>query len=796
MNSTIKLLASCFLLLVFGNINAQPQNFNLTQISNLTYTQNLNDIWGYVDTTGTEYALVGTQTGTSIVSLANPAAPVEVLFIPGASSVWRDLKTWNHHAYVTTDQGQDGLLIIDLMPLSTGGTPTYQFWRPELTVNSATDTLNKAHNLYIDENGYCYIAGSNINTGEPFILDVNSSPMNPTYLGATAPYYAHDVYARGDTLWTSDINDGVFSVYDVSNPATPVALASQQTPRDFCHNAWISDDGQTLFTTDEKSNAWIGSYDVSDLGNIQELDRWRTPNEDVIPHNVHIFNDYLVTSYYTDGLIILDGSRPDNLIEVGRFDTYNGTPSTGFYGAWGAYPFLPSGLLLVSDINTGLHVLQPTYQRAAWLEGVITDQSSSATLFDVEVKILNTDAEDYSNLTGNYKTGTGISGTYNVQYKKANYIPQTIQVTLTNGQVTTQNVQLVPAVPFTFWGQVVDSINPSQGIANATVELHSSLYDYNTTTDANGNFSIQILNDEFQILAGHWGHHTKEVMVNALDSNTLTPPTIALKRGYKDEFVLDLGWTEYGDAVTGNWERAIPEDVYSWQGSILPDNGDITTDIGDFCLVTGNNDNGQYGVDDIDSGATVMRSAVMDLSNYSDPQLTFYYYFNKPFPFNAEDSFEVFMTNGTDTATLFSTKNGVYDWSLQQQFRIKDFITLSNNMRVYFKANDSDPGTAIESAVDVFEIMDTTALSPVAAINKTNVDLQYFPNPFQQQITLVYEGASNEDLQLEVYNTLGQMIENRKLYQASGTLSIGGQWAKGVYYVRLGNQSIKIIKSN
>lgn len=54
---------------------------NLTQLGKLTYPAakgNLSDIWGYVDTTGKEYAIVGLQKGVSIVDVSNPSNPVEV----------------------------------------------------------------------------------------------------------------------------------------------------------------------------------------------------------------------------------------------------------------------------------------------------------------------------------------------------------------------------------------------------------------------------------------------------------------------------------------------------------------------------------------------------------------------------------------------------------------------------------------------------------------------------------------------------------------------------------------------
>ena len=773
--------------------SAQLADFNVTEVSNLPYTQDLNDIWGYVDNSGIEYALVGTKTGTSIVSLANPASPSEILFIPGFNSIWRDLKTWGDFAYVTCDQGQDGLLIIDLSPLPSG-TPTYQFWRPELTINGNTDTLNKAHNLYIDENGYCYIAGSNISSGETFILDVQSTPGVPILTDATLAIYAHDAYARGDTLWTSDINDGTFSVYDVSNKNNISFLANQTTPRDFCHNAWISDDGNSLFTTDEKSGAWIGSYDVSDMDNISEIDRWRTPNPSTIPHNVHTYNDYLVISYYTDGLIILDASRPNNLIEVGRYDTYFAQPETGFYGAWGAYPFSPSGSIYISDINSGLYVLQPNYQRACWLEGQVTDQQSGANLFDVQVNIINHQQEDNTDLNGLYKTGTGLSGTYTVEYKKAGYIPQTLSVILSNGVLTTQNVQLVPAIAFTINGQVVDSIDQNIGIPNAKIRMTSSLYDYTVNADANGNFNATIFPDnDYEIVAGNWGNHARQFNIDASDSSNVPNLILPLLKGYKDEFVLDYGWTESGTATTGRWERGVPENVSSWQGTVLPDEGDIGGDIGTSCLITGNNGNGQHGADDIDNGYTTIASPVMDLSNYSDPHLNFYYFMNVNWPASPLDSFVVSMTNGSTFATLMFTTTPNYEWSTNQKIRIKDYINLSSNMRVYFKGND-DSQTAMELLVDWFEITDTVTTSGLS-LEGNEIELNYYPNPFKQQINIEYQtNQQTKALGYRVFNSLGQSIENGWCADNAGILSLGQGWDSGIYIVEIGQKRIKVIK--
>lgn len=424
-------------------VHAQP-NFNITPVGTLQYNVELSAIWGYTAPDSTEYALVGTYDGTSIVSLANPAAPREVAFIDGTNSIWRELKTWGHYIYVVADGTSDGILIIDAnnLPNST----THHFYKPTITIGNATDSITKAHTLYI-EGDYLYLSGTNMNGGGVLIFDIASNPLAPVYVGCIpSPIYAHDCFVRNDTLWTADIMDGFFSVYDISNKSTPVHLANQNTPNHFTHNVWISGDGRTLFTTDERADAFVTAYDVSDLSNITELDRYRSrgaATSGVIPHNAHVLNDYVWTSYYTDGVILIDGSRPQNLVEVGRYDSYLGTQQ-GFYGDWGVYPYFRSGLVILSDINTGLHVLNPTYQRACWLEGTITDKHTNATIVNAHIELVSTTITDSTNATGIYRTGTTQAGTYTVRISKTGYYTHTDTATLTNGQLTILDAQLTP----------------------------------------------------------------------------------------------------------------------------------------------------------------------------------------------------------------------------------------------------------------------------------------------------------------------------------------------------------------
>ena len=426
-----------FFLLVSLNVSAQ-QSMNINLLSSYSYSTSLNDIWGYSTDNG-EYALVGLYNGISVVNITNPTSPNELGFFNGPSSMWRDIKTYSNYLYCINETG-GGLQILNLAEVISGNlSPTY--------IENLNLGFTTAHNLYIDENGILYVFGSNYSNGGAMIFDLVANPENPVFLGNYSGSYFHDGMVRGDTLWGGAIYNGHFSVVDVSNKSNPVLMATQSTPNSFTHNCWISDDGNTLFTTDEVSGAYVTAYDVSDLADIEELDRiqaWST-DTDVIPHNTHVNGDFVITSYYTDGVSVVDASNPSNLIEVGYYDTSPGYSGNGFNGAWGTYPFLPSGNILVSDIENGLYVLEPKYTNASFIEGYVTNEVNGAPVSNVSVQIIGSNDPSISALNGFYETGMANDGTYDVFVSAEGYASQTITVNLSPTSILQLDIELIPS---------------------------------------------------------------------------------------------------------------------------------------------------------------------------------------------------------------------------------------------------------------------------------------------------------------------------------------------------------------
>lgn len=435
-----RLIALTCLLFVVSKVEAQ----NLTLASTYTWpSTGCNDIWGYADAAGNEYALVGLGNGISILDVTNPFNAVELYYINEPSSIWRDLRYYNGYVYAVDDQGGSGMIIINMTNPSN---ISHTYWT---SAAGGGSPFTKCHNIFIDENGIAYLYGCN--NGVPtsqrgaIMLDLNTNATNPQVVGFYNQNYIHDAYVKNDIMWSSEIYQGHVAVVDVSDKANPVVLTTVNTPDNFTHNCWVNDTGDVLFTTDEKSDAYVAVYDVSDLNNITELDRVQSsPGSNVIPHNTFAVGDFVVTSYYADGVVIHDATHPDNVIQIGSYDTAPNYTGSTFNGCWGVHPYLPSGVILASDQQTDLNILIPNYQKAAYLEGNVFSGSTGNAINNVSVTINGQGISTTSDFSGEYKTGIATAGTYTVTYSASGYQSQTITVSMNNGVLNLQNIFLAP----------------------------------------------------------------------------------------------------------------------------------------------------------------------------------------------------------------------------------------------------------------------------------------------------------------------------------------------------------------
>ncbi len=704
----LKLFTPLTLLIVLTSFRANAQ-LNVELLGHLEYGGQLSNLTGWADGAGNEYAIVGTYDGTSIVDVTNPAAPVEVQFVDGNNSIWREVNTYGDHAYVVTEAG-GGLLCIDLSGLP--GSVSYNYTDCGIGISSG-------HTVFCDENGIVHVFGSNVGAGGDQMVDASVNPLNPTFVGEVDDWYIHDGFVRGDTLWAGNIYNGWFSVWDISDKTSPLLMAQQTTPYAFTHNVWLTDDNHYIFTTDEETNATVASYDVSDLTDIQALDEFRAnPGTNSIPHNVMVVGDFLVTAYYRDGVIITDAHYPDNMIKTGNYDT-SPFAGDGFNGCWGAWPFLPSGNIIATDIEEGLYILGPTYTPACYLEGNVTDAGTGANIFGASISFTAVGVVDATtDLSGDYHSGIYAPGAYDITFSKVGYIPLTIPgVLLSSGAVTTTNAELESLATFAVTGQITDAAS-GVGIAGADVWFKSDLFSFQSTTDAAGNYIFPAMyEDTYTLYAGHWGHITDAQTVDVIAGGIYN---LSLSPGIYDDFIFNNAWVVSGTSVVGVWERAEPFGTYSGPFLSNPE-VDLAGDFGDRAFVTGNSEVGGAGGDDVDNGTAIITSPVMDLTSYENPLLTYSrWFFNGGGVGTPNDTLRIIANNGI-TDVLIDVINGSSDdlseW-IPISIQLKDFLAITDNMTIRYRtADQAATGHLVEAGLDKFYIYDNVTSAPTAAFS-------------------------------------------------------------------------------
>lgn len=326
------------------------------------------DIWGYTSPSGRRYALITFTKGTAFVEVTNPDAPVIVDYVDGAGidQVWRDVKTYQNYAYVVSDGAGVGLQVIDMSNIDSGSVTL---------VNTSTQNgLLTAHNVAVNEDsGFLYIVGGNIGGGGIVAADL-TDPANPNIVGQWTDLVVHDVqvvtytsgpFAGREIAFTFAGFDGL-RIVDVTDKGNMFERSSLiYLNLGYCHQGCLGADQKYLFFDDELDE-FFGNVpttttyvaDVQDLDNPSLVTTFTTglPATD---HNLFIRGDFLYCANYASGLHIWDISDVNNAQHVGFFDTYpeHDDVDANFPGAWAPYVGFDAPLVLVSDRERGLFIL-------------------------------------------------------------------------------------------------------------------------------------------------------------------------------------------------------------------------------------------------------------------------------------------------------------------------------------------------------------------------------------------------------------------------------------------------------
>ena len=352
----------------------------------------VNDIWGWTDPqTRRDYALIGGTEGTVIVDITRPKRPDVVGTLPAhtldpARPFWRDIKVFDDHMFVVSEQLAHGLQVFDLTEVRGVTGPPVSF-----TETAHYDEFSTSHNLNINEDtGFLYAVGTrnldrSLNCGGGLHMVDISEPTSPTFAGCFEEHvYIHDtqcvVYRgpdrehRGQEICfnSNPPNSGTgpdfLSIVDVTDKSNPVVLARVDYPQNgFSHQGWLTPDqafflhGDELDELDHGIGTTTRVWDVRDLDNPMLIGVFENDTTS-IDHNLYTEGRVAFASNYTSGLRIYDLRRVSEgtLSEIGYFDVYPESDDPIFEGTWSNFPyFRQKKIVAVSSIDRGLFILRP-----------------------------------------------------------------------------------------------------------------------------------------------------------------------------------------------------------------------------------------------------------------------------------------------------------------------------------------------------------------------------------------------------------------------------------------------------
>lgn len=368
--------------------------------------------WGWVQTSkNKEYAIIGASSKTYFVDITNPLTPVicDSVNNPRTGCTWRELKTYQNYCYIVSDDAPPNTFqIIDMSYL------------PDSVHVVKDDNLlfERGHTCFIDGNKL-YVGGQNSSSSVLSNMCVYSlaTPTAPVLLRTLSDdypsiNYVHDMFVRNDTVFASAGWQGLY-IYKFDTSVNTFSLLGSFTgypDAGYNHASWLTSNGNTLVFCDEvPTGACIKVTDVSNLSNIVLSSTVEpNPNVEFVGHNPYVMgNKWAFISCYQDGLILYDISNPNAPFVAGYFDSYplgganfsNNYGASSYRGNWGAYPYLPSGTIIMNDMQNGFFFVRTTLTSVEIPENPIV---LNANVFpnpannDLNISFANPDAQYYS----------------------------------------------------------------------------------------------------------------------------------------------------------------------------------------------------------------------------------------------------------------------------------------------------------------------------------------------------------------------------------------------------------------
>ena len=348
---------------VQGNLLAQWTKDGIP--SSAAHNNAYNEIWGLA-VNGHEYAIIGTTLGTHFIDVTDTEDIFEAHFVEGkaigAAIIHRDYHDNDGYLYAVCDEGNSSLQIIDIRSLPDSISVVYD----------SDELIRTSHNIFIDEDHdrlySCAHRGAATGYSALRVLDI-SDPVNPIDILGTNTFesfgvgHVHDAYVKDNIAYLNCGNDGFALVdfTDIDSLQLLGFLESDDYPQSgYNHSGWLTEDEDIYYMADENHGLSIKAIDATDYSELATVSTFDEGMDisNSIPHNLIVLGDYLYVSYYYNGLQVYDITNRENPQRIMHYPTSSLPNGNRYEGAWGVYPFLPSGNILVSDMQEGLFVIE------------------------------------------------------------------------------------------------------------------------------------------------------------------------------------------------------------------------------------------------------------------------------------------------------------------------------------------------------------------------------------------------------------------------------------------------------
>ncbi|MBN2170655.1 MAG: carboxypeptidase regulatory-like domain-containing protein, partial [Candidatus Krumholzibacteriota bacterium] len=513
---------------------------------------------------------------------------------------------------------------------------------------------------------------------------------------------------------------------------------------------------------------------------------WPTPSGDgeiVFQYNAVVNNDSQ-TRYASVGI-----QNGDRTVGIG-------------YSYWGSYA--PGAATLAS--GRAIRFLPLEINDMGSLEGDVANASNGGTPIEgVAVRVLTSGTVLYTGRNGHYQ-GSVPAGLFTVQAEHESFETVTVPgVTIVIGETTYLDFEmtdiLAPQIKnVTELANTGDTAGPYVVEANVhdwsdldEIELH-----YCVTGGLPTVVGMELVDEDISLYQAEIPGQA----VNTHVSYWLTARDAAGNRSrepeeegafhefwvlnggviFSDDFESDLGWT-VGDpsdtATDGFWVREDPVGV--WFNAVPVQPEDDASETGTLCFVTGNDETGEQGADDVDGGLTTLVSPLFDLTGLIDVRVDYKrWYSNDTGYAPGTDNWQVRVSDddGAYWHVIDFTTESTHAW-LSVSIPLGGIIAMTDQVRFQFIAGDNDPDSVVEAALDDFALIGfeapVTTPAPETEAPAAVILLGAVPNPFNPSTEIRFGLPADGPVTLRVFDVGGRLVR---------TLAAERPFAAGAHAVR------------